>query len=296
MIRKPRSLRAAYPIGLALAAVIGSSGPASAEHGFKDCAILDHSHASPFVQSRTQLSMLNLISAAAGANGKSCNLIEFRTAEMAQLPTVSERDGVTRQWWKELWGINQCGSAAVYEVWFQEIGLGGVSFSSELMADPPADFVARMIAGKVLPADQVVARVDRPRVTKTGDNREADYLAIAKAAIAAKEVAGTIVATPAANSEAAPKAIETAPSGNGPFQPRQLAFKSPNFKGHDVCAIQRALIGEKISVGVDGLYGPGMKKGVAKFQKRRGLKPTGVFDDATRTALSFSPVDEAKKN
>jgi len=337
MSQMPPSRRAAFPVGLALALAVGSVGPASADHGFKDCAIVDHSHASPFVQSRAQLTLLNLIS----SGGDACNLIEFRIAEIAKLPTVADKDGVRRRWWMELWGLNQCGAAKVYEVWFQEIGLGGVSFSAELLEDPPADFVARMAANTPLPPDQLaVTEEDGPPRKTAGADIEADYLAIARAAIAAKDAAKAVVATPPASgnsddaTEAAYLAIakaavagggedktviadpagdeepaadteKTAETGatvrmeptadadtdattNGPLFPgRELKFKSPNFKGHDVCAIQRALIGAEISVGVDGHYGPGMKRGVAKFQKRHGLKGTGVFDEKTRAALSF---------
>ena len=325
MSRKPTPRRAAYPIGLALAVAIGSSGPAWADHGFHDCAIVDHSHASPFVQSRAQLTLLNLIS----STGTACNMIEFRIAEMAKLPTESEVDGVKRRWWKELWGINQCGAAKVFEVWFQEIGLGGVSFSAEPLADPPADFVTRMAAGTPLPPDEMVVTEENGRVSKkAGADLEADYLAIARAAVAAKEVAKTIVAAPAAEKnaggeaeadylaiaraavagedddktvvaarvpakEATPEDADASPAGGPLFSGRELKFKSPNFKGHDVCAVQRALIGEDISVGVDGLYGPGMKRGVAKFQKRQGLKRTGIFDEETRAALSFPAAGKA---
>jgi hypothetical protein len=311
MFRKSTSRRVAYRYGLALAAAVVSSTPAWADHGFQDCGIVDHSHASPFVQSRAQLTLLNLI----GSTGSTCNLIEFRIAEMAQLPTESDREGVKRRWWKELWGLNQCGVATVYEVWFQEIGLGGVSFSAEPLTDPPADFLARMAAGTPLPPDEmVVTNEDGTAPQKAGANLETDYLAIARAAVAAKDVAKTIVAQPAAqpvdgdteanllaiakaavakNGDdktivAAPAARKAAAAVDGPLFPgRELKFKSPNFKGHDVCAIQRALIGEDISVGVDGHYGPGMKRGVARFQKRQGLKRTGIFDEKTRAALSF---------
>ena len=322
MSRKSTSRHALYPIGLALAAAIGSSGPAWADHGFKDCAVIDHSHASPFVQSRAQLTLLNLVS----STGTTCNLIEFRIAEIAQLPSVSDVDGVERRWWKELWGINQCGAAKVYEVWFQEIGVGGVSFSAELLEEPPADFITRMAAGTPLPPDQmVVAGENRPARKTAGADLEADYLAIARAAVAAKDAARTVVAAPAAAKNAdgdteadylaiakaaiagedGDKTIEAAPaaatesaaetadaaaSDGRLFPGRELTFKSPNFKGHDVCAIQRALIGEDILVGVDGAYGPGMKRGVAKFQKRRGLKGTGVFDETARAALSVPEV------
>jgi hypothetical protein len=242
---------------------------------------------------------------------------------------MSDVDGVQRRWWKELWGINQCGAAKVYEVWFQEIGLGGVSFSAELLEDPPADFIVRVAAGTPLPPDQMVVMEDDGPVRKTaGADLEADYLAIARAAVAAKDVVKTVVAEPAGADNAggdaeadylaiakaavdaegedkiivADPAVKKEPktetggseASNGPLLPgRELKFKSPNFKGHDVCAVQRALIGEDISVGVDGHYGPGMKRGVAKFQKRHGLKRTGVFDEKTRAALSFPNAGKA---
>ncbi len=41
--------------------------------------------------------------------------------------------------------------------------------------------------------------------------------------------------------------------------------------------------------GADGIFGPGTEGAIRQFQEAKGLAPTGVLDDATAVALTFTP-------
>ncbi len=58
-------------------------------------------------------------------------------------------------------------------------------------------------------------------------------------------------------------------------------------RGTDVSDMQQALVDAGVTsiTKVDGAFGINTEKGVQEFQKMRGLPETGVFDEATRSAL-----------
>ncbi|MCP4328163.1 MAG: peptidoglycan-binding protein [Alphaproteobacteria bacterium] len=265
-----------------MAATIGWTSAAWADDEFTDCGQIGHSIASPFVQGRTQLSILNLNSTEAPI----CNLVEFRIAEVVKPPEIIKKDDVESRWWKENWGVYRCGEPVVYDVWYYEIGLGGVTFKAEPNKSPSPTFLDRLVTGKAEPLspELMVTAKEEPA---GGELSEEDLLVIARAAIAGKEVAKQIAAK-----EPTPEPATEAPPTEARPARRILEFKSPNFKGHDVCAVQRALIAEGLSVSVDGAYGPGMKKAVAKFQKKHGLKGTGVVTEKTRLVLAYGEAPQ----
>lgn len=210
-----------------VAGLVAGSGAAMAE--FENCAVIENSLASPFIQSRTQISILNLES----SQGNRCNLLEFRTARVTKTPVVEMVDSVQRSTWEELWGVSMCDRPVAYQIWYKEIGLGGVSFHVEEIKNPAPDVIAMIEA-----------------------------------------------AAPAAPAEKGKEAAATT-------GPRILSVTKPIMRGHDVCAVQRALLSEGLDVVVDGVYGPGSKKAVGQFQKRYEIKPDGVVGTSTRAALAF---------
>ncbi len=327
MPRMPVRRCSRISVGFFTTLAVSWSGLAWAEEGFEDCGIINYSLVSPFVQGRAQLSILNL----ANSDGTLCNLVEFRIAELAKAAIEREVDGVGRKWWKEHWGVYRCGEPVIYDVWFQEIGIGGVTFSSELLEDPDEALLTRLEAGTPLQPEPALAEAERVKAEEENGEPEPDYLAIAKAAIAAAKPPGAeepdylaiaraaiagedVPEEPAVGEDIAPDNVAVAeasaaaqqiqkedksskpapPPAEAPAARRDLSFKSPNLKGHDVCAVQRALIAEGIPVTVDGLYGPGVKKAVAKFQKTHGLESDGVVNDETRRALAYGPQPTKK--
>lgn len=68
---------------------------------------------------------------------------------------------------------------------------------------------------------------------------------------------------------------------------RRLTYKLPMMQGADVRALQNGLVLQGIlhHTSVDGLFGPGTKKGVAAFQRQAGLAITGAADSQTFAAL-----------
>jgi peptidoglycan hydrolase-like protein with peptidoglycan-binding domain len=91
---------------------------------------------------------------------------------------------------------------------------------------------------------------------------------------------GTPAPLPAA---AAPAAAAT---GGG------LGFAAYGERGVRVTTLQRALVNAGITVrgGADGIFGSGTASAVMAFQKARGIRATGVVDQATAEALGLTPV------
>lgn len=71
-------------------------------------------------------------------------------------------------------------------------------------------------------------------------------------------------------------------SYSGNAQKRVLQI---GMRGTDVQELQEnlAMLGEKLNI--DGVFGPGTKKIVVKFQKKAGLTPDGVVGDETRSKI-----------
>ena len=91
---------------------------------------------------------------------------------------------------------------------------------------------------------------------------------------------GTPAPLPAA---AAPAAAAT---GGG------LGFAAYGERGVRVTTLQRALVNAGITVrgGADGIFGSGTASAVMAFQKAKGIRATGVVDQATAEALGLTPV------
>ena len=71
-----------------------------------------------------------------------------------------------------------------------------------------------------------------------------------------------------------------------------LGFAAYGERGVRVTTLQRALINAGITVrgGADGIFGSGTASAVMAFQKARGIRATGVVDQATAEALGLTPV------
>lgn len=85
---------------------------------------------------------------------------------------------------------------------------------------------------------------------------------------------------------AAPTPAPAAPGGGG------VGFASYGERGGRVTTLQRALINAGITVrgGADGIFGSGTAAGVMAFQRAKGIRATGVVDQATAEALALTPV------
>ncbi|MCL6517663.1 peptidoglycan-binding protein [Alicyclobacillus sp.] len=72
---------------------------------------------------------------------------------------------------------------------------------------------------------------------------------------------------------------------------RFLRVTDPPMRGPDVMAVQRRLIALGLYTGpFDGVYTPATARAVEAFQRRSSLRPDGVVDPATWTALGFENV------
>lgn len=69
------------------------------------------------------------------------------------------------------------------------------------------------------------------------------------------------------------------------LQARPLLLANPYLQGEDVRQVQLALQKAGITVGIDGIFGPGTKQAVATFQKRQGLVADGVVGPRTLVKL-----------
>jgi len=248
---------------------------ALATEDFEDCAIVHNSIASPFIQSRTQLAILNFEI----ARGNPCNLIEFRIADVTSPPDVTVKDDVQTSRWEERWGVRMCQQNVAYHIWYTEIGLGGISFHVEREDNAPRAFFQRIESGAAVAAPAVETQ-------EAAAEPAPDSTKVAEAAQIMREedVAGT-----------GPEAALPPAPVTQPVLSRTLKMAKPLMKGQDVCAVQRALMADGIDVLVDGIFGPGLKKAVSEFQKTNGIEKSGVVDDPTWTALAFREIPVAEE-
>ena len=313
----------------AIAAAMSITMPAIATaQTFEDCAVIPHSQATPFIQSRTQLAILNVEI----SQGNPCQLIEFRFAEMDGEMDVQVVNDVQIRTWKETWGVTLCDEPVAYNVWYKEIGLGGMSYQVLKEEYPRRTFLRRVAdavpGGTDAAADSATDGTDAAGDSATAAPTESDASspaaesdedAVAQAdkadetepptsdaAADASETGeeggileglGSLFSDDADAKEPVPtKEVETTPAPPVPVAStnrgrinvltRTLALSNPPMKGHDVCAVQRALLGKGHEITIDGVFGPGMKKAIGKFQKDAGLESSGSFDEATRQALA----------
>ncbi|MGF1493118.1 MAG: peptidoglycan-binding protein [Microcoleaceae cyanobacterium] len=73
----------------------------------------------------------------------------------------------------------------------------------------------------------------------------------------------------------------------GGFPPRTLFLTLPYLEGQDVLRFQQALAKAGISVGADGVFGPGTERAVIDFQRKKGLVADGIAGSKTFAALNF---------
>jgi peptidoglycan hydrolase-like protein with peptidoglycan-binding domain len=94
-------------------------------------------------------------------------------------------------------------------------------------------------------------------------------------------------ATVAALSTPAPVAAQPSPAA----RPGVLGFATYGERGGRVTTLQRALINAGITLrgGADGNFGSGTASAVMAFQRAKGIRVTGVVDQATAEALALTP-------
>ncbi|HAP77298.1 MAG TPA: hypothetical protein DCR14_14590, partial [Acidimicrobiaceae bacterium] len=103
---------------------------------------------------------------------------------------------------------------------------------------------------------------------------------------------GAILAHAAAGASTPPTTAPTttAPSTTAPptTTPTSTVLLKPGAVGSAVAAFQRELIavGHRPAGGADGRYGPATVAALKAFQGKTGLPATGVYDQATATALT----------
>lgn len=81
--------------------------------------------ASPFLQSKTQMTILGKDDQAAPG----CRDKHFVKASPADSPAVHAVGAITERKWHELWTLDRCGSQINYVVWFTEVGNGGAYYA-----------------------------------------------------------------------------------------------------------------------------------------------------------------------
>ena len=109
---------------LALAAVTAVPLAGSARAGSVSAYDIG-SLASPFLQSKTQITILGKDDQAAPG----CSEKRFVRASPADSPAVHAVGAVTERKWHELWTLDRCGSQINYVVWFTEVGNGGAYYA-----------------------------------------------------------------------------------------------------------------------------------------------------------------------
>ena len=68
---------------------------------------------------------------------------------------------------------------------------------------------------------------------------------------------------------------------------RLLRLRDPFLRGEDVRAVQEALAAKGHDLEADGVFGPGTRGAVVRFQEAEGLKPDGLVGPATRSRLGL---------
>lgn len=68
---------------------------------------------------------------------------------------------------------------------------------------------------------------------------------------------------------------------------RTLRLTTPHLQGEDVRLVQKALVQAGLSVGVDGVFGPGTEWAIKQFQTRHHLIPDGIVGPRTAVKLGF---------
>lgn len=68
---------------------------------------------------------------------------------------------------------------------------------------------------------------------------------------------------------------------------RLLKLQSPYMQGEDIRNVQKALRDKKLSIEVEGVYGPKTEEAVKTFQTRQGLRADGIVGPATLVELGL---------
>ncbi len=116
------------------------------------------------------------------------------------------------------------------------------------------------------------------------DAATAEILANAAAAVTATTPTTPPVTAPPATAPPPTEPPVTAPPAATP----NVAVLSLGSRGEDVKIMQQLLIGVGIAVfgGADGVFGPATQAALKQFQTRVGLPANGVYDAATKAALT----------
>jgi len=96
--------------------------------------------ASPFLQSKTQITILVQDDQAAPA----CQSKHFVKASPAEAPAVNSIGSITERKWREMWTLDRCGSKVNYWVYFTEVGNGGAYYA--IVPGPQEDGTAANVA------------------------------------------------------------------------------------------------------------------------------------------------------
>ena len=81
--------------------------------------------ASPFLQSKTQITILGQDDQAA----PNCRDKKFVKASPAEAPSLRSIGAVTEKKWREMWTLDRCGNQVNYWVFFTEVGNGGAYYA-----------------------------------------------------------------------------------------------------------------------------------------------------------------------
>lgn len=116
-------------------------------------------------------------------------------------------------------------------------------------------------------------------------------LALAISAAAAEAVEIPPSTTPGAPQ--APVPVAASPAVGHPAHPRVPVRLTLGARGHLVRDLQHELRRRGAPVRIDGTFGPGTRAAVARTQRRLGLRPTGVADQALLRRLGIQTVTAA---
>lgn len=111
---------------LAVATVLGIASLMGRAQAGNDGAYDIGSLATPFLQSKTQITILSQDDKAAPA----CQDKHFVKASPAEAPAVNSIGGsITEKKWREMWTLDRCGSQVNYWVFFTVVGNGGAYYA-----------------------------------------------------------------------------------------------------------------------------------------------------------------------